>query len=262
MIPFLIVLSELILLFFLTSKTTNRLFNLFYAITHNKTVSLSLLSLIIYPGVVVHELSHLITAAILFVPVKSINLVPEKTDDGIRSGSVTIAPTDILRRTLVGIAPLFVGIAVLWAITAYVLPPISYFCHSRAVPADRQENGNLYDLIDSGSMPGMTVDNIFCTNSIVNSQWSIVLSVYLIFSISSTMYSSKKDLEALKIMVPVLLIIAGILYIAGFQAEWIVVGLEHMQNIFQTVSIVVAFALIVQTMVFVFTKTANTLTQP
>ena len=246
MILFITILFQLTLLFLLSSKTKYMLYNLFHRITGSKAIAISLLSLLIYPGVVVHELSHAITAVILFVPVRKIELVPEKTDDGIRSGSVTIAHTDPIRRTLVGIAPMFVGIVALWMVMFYLLPPVPLICHSDP-PAGGEESRLLMRSFVFAQ------DGIWCRKSqLPISQFpNFLISVYLLFSISSSMYSSKKDLEALKVMVPILIAFIGILYLFGFQIEWIVKFLKQFQSISQTIMTVLLIPLIIHLIIFV-----------
>jgi hypothetical protein len=57
-----------------------------------------------------HEISHFLAALFLLVKVSDINLLPRKTEKGLRMGSVSIGKTDPIRRLIIGIAPAFVGI--------------------------------------------------------------------------------------------------------------------------------------------------------
>jgi len=272
MASFLIVTVLLFGIYFLSYKTNQLLLRLFFLTTHNLPLTTAFLSLLLYPGVVIHELSHLLMAVILFVPVKSMTLVPKILEGNkLQAGSVTIEKVDPVRRTLVGIAPLFVGIAVLWLITVYMLPDIPFLCHSR-------ESGNLYYQIDSGSLPhsaglsGMTSNTILCNNHQLaffrNTGYQIpytILSLYLIFSISSTMYSSKKDLNALLITIPLLLLTITIAYILGFlgqrpislwlKFEWIVEILSRFEGLFQNITAILIIPVTIQIILFILLKT-------
>jgi hypothetical protein len=267
MVNFAFIIIELLLLYFLSSKTENLLYTAVYRLTKSKTVSLSILSVLIYPGVVVHELSHLVTAVILFVPVKKITLVPEKTGDSIRSGSVTIAQTDPVRTTLIGIAPLFVGIAMLWAVTMYLMPPLPIICknltgsfaplrmtdqrHSEEVQTT-DDNNRAVEQWNNTLLPQCTnthkliTDNLLLTTSI---------ALYLIFSLSTAMFSSKKDLEALKVLVPFVIVFIGILYLGGFQFTKVVEILNNLDALFQLIVFVLLIPVIVQVFILILVKT-------
>ncbi|MBI4999739.1 hypothetical protein HZB97_03145 [Candidatus Gottesmanbacteria bacterium] len=68
------------------------------------------------PGVILHELSHLFTASILGVPSGKLKVFPTKTEQGWSLGQVSSAETDILRSSLIGLAPIVVGTASLLVI--------------------------------------------------------------------------------------------------------------------------------------------------
>ncbi len=84
------------------------------------------LAIIYFPGTVIHEMAHFLTAKILRVPTGRVSLFPRFTEHGLQLGSVEIGRTDIFRRFLVGVAPLIVGILLLlvtFYLTAnYTLP--------------------------------------------------------------------------------------------------------------------------------------------
>lgn len=66
-----------------------------------------------------HELSHFLVAKILFVPVGKFSLKPQKLEKEIVLGSVAIARTNIVKRLLIGVAPVFTGLFIILA-AAYV----------------------------------------------------------------------------------------------------------------------------------------------
>lgn len=111
---FLIFLLELGVLFFVSRSLTKSLSQVLFFMTKSRSVATTVIALLFFPGVVIHELSHMLTAGILFVPVGDIDLMPKLREDGeLKLGSVMIGQTDIFRRALIGLAPLLVGLAII-----------------------------------------------------------------------------------------------------------------------------------------------------
>lgn len=87
----------------------------------------ALFSLIFLPGVLVHELSHYLTAVLLGVPAAGFSVIPRTLPGGrLQLGYVETVRTDIVRDSLIGAAPLFAGGAVvaLVALTRFDLLPL------------------------------------------------------------------------------------------------------------------------------------------
>ena len=110
---------ELFFLFYLSRLLTQSLSALFYRITKSKAVTIQLLSFLFLPGVIVHELAHVLVAGILFVPVGNIEFLPQINQGNVKLGSVGIGKTDPIRRSIIGFAPVFVGLSVLFSIAYY-----------------------------------------------------------------------------------------------------------------------------------------------
>jgi len=122
----LLLLGELILLALLSRQLTTRLYTLFLRIFRSKTVSMTILIILLFPGTVIHELAHLFVAEVLRVRTGKLTLVPESLEEAeIRTGSVAIAQTDPLRRTLIGLAPVYIGIIILPALSYVLLQHIN-----------------------------------------------------------------------------------------------------------------------------------------
>lgn len=165
-------LVELILLFFLSGMFIKSLYAIIFKLTGSKTVSVYLLFIILLPGVLIHELSHYLTAKILFVPAGDINLNPEFSEGGLRLGSVKIGKTDFIRNLVIGLSPLVCGVSIIIGVFLYLLH------------IDRSQN-------------------------ISYSQ--ILIFIFIVFEVINTMFSSRKDLEgAWKFMV--FAILAAILF--------------------------------------------------
>lgn len=220
MMYFIALLVLLCLLYFITARVKQYIYLLVYRATKHKTTAMAGITALLYPGTVIHELSHLIVALILFVPVKHLELYPQIEDGQIRAGSVTTTQCDIVRRTLIGIAPLFVGITTLYLLTTMLLPG--------------------------------TQDHSFFQNiSNFKFQISNLGILYLIFSVSASMFSSKKDLESFTIVGPLLLLVVTLLYFTGFQFEVLGLYIENMSWLFQNVSLVLCLPVAIHSILFV-----------
>ncbi|MDP2649243.1 MAG: hypothetical protein Q8P10_00205 [bacterium] len=168
---------EFLALFLFSRSLSNSLANLFYSITKNRKITIYILSLIFLPGTIIHELSHLLTAGLLFVPIDELELLPKfKEENEVQLGSVQVGKTDILRRTIIGLAPTLIGLAIIFSLLWFF------------------KDGFLGNF----------------------SFWQTALILYAIFEIGNTMFSSKKDLEGLFVFFLSILIIIFIIFITLF----------------------------------------------
>lgn len=111
---------EVFALFLLSRKLINKISRLFYILTRNKRLTVYLFAILFLPGTVVHELSHFLSATVLFVRTGKITLWPEIDEKGVKLGSVEIAKTDPIRRFIIGVAPFIFGTLILLAILVYI----------------------------------------------------------------------------------------------------------------------------------------------
>ncbi len=118
-------IAELLGLFFLSQLVTRSLSTFFFQVTKSKHATVQLLSFLFLPGVIVHELAHMLVASILFVPVGEIEFMPKLVGDSVKLGSVSIAKTDPLRRALIGFAPVFLGLVIILGSLFYFSPSVS-----------------------------------------------------------------------------------------------------------------------------------------
>lgn len=168
MIYLLIFVAEFLFLFIL-SRILVRFLSRFLA--------LKLFHLILLPGVIVHELSHLITAKVLFVRVVGLNFSPKLDGDKLVMGSVGIRQTDPIRRSIIGFAPVLIG-------TLLIAISIFYFqTHQSAL-----------------SFP-----------------WNYFLVFLVVFEIGNTMFSSRSDLEGSITLVLITAITIIVCYFLGFR---------------------------------------------
>jgi len=179
---------EIIFLFFISRVLTKSLSRVFLRITKSQTVTIHLLSFLFLPGVIVHELSHLLVAGVLFVRTGEIEFMPKIIDGGVKLGSVTIAKTDPVRRAIIGFAPVFVGLSAILGI--------------------------IYFAVDNSSI----VRTIELDNTL---KIIIFISIfYLLFAISNTMFSSRKDMEGTIELLAVIAIIFTAFYVMGFRTSF------------------------------------------
>jgi len=170
--------AEILFLFFLSKFVTIKLSHLFYKATRSRTTTINLLAFLFFPGTVIHELSHLFMAAMLFVPVGHMELWPKVEEEGnnVKMGSVAIAETDIFRRFLIGAAPFLLGVSLLLGLLFYSV-----------------------------------------SNDLLSNYWIIAGLLYVAFEIGNTMFSSAKDMEGALELFGAILLFFIILYFLGIR---------------------------------------------
>lgn len=176
MIYFAFLFIEIFILFLLSRSISKTLSGL---------LSINLLSFLFLPGIIIHELAHLFIAMILFVPVGEMEFVPKKHGNAVKLGSVEIAKTDPIRRSLIGFAPVFAGLVV-------VVGAVSLF---------------------SSNFSFLQAQNLYIFIVV------ILALVYLLFAVSNTMFSSSKDMEGTVEILITFLILFTASYILGFRPD-------------------------------------------
>jgi hypothetical protein len=168
-------LLSLVLLLFLQRALHREIQAIFLISTRNPNATILIFSIIFLPGVFLHELSHLLMAKLLRVPTGQFSLLPEMMPDGsLRLGYVEAAHTDPFRDSLVGVAPLLSGIAV-----------VAFAAISRlhlVIMWDTLRNGQ-WSLFLMGLQTLPTIPDFWI--------W-----FYLTFAVSSTMMPSESDRHA------------------------------------------------------------------
>lgn len=173
----LLLIAELIALYILATSLTQAVFDLVVLLFRSRTVGIMVVSLLTFPGTVIHELSHMFTAEILGVKTGKLTLVPEGLNaEEVKTGSVMISSSDPFRRYAIGLAPLFVGMTAVTALS-YVLIQI--------VPTW--------------------------------GTWGYVGIGYLLLAISNAMFSSKEDLKGFVPFIIALAAVLAAVYFAGLR---------------------------------------------
>ena len=157
-------------------------------------IALAMFSLLFFPGVLLHELSHYFMARLLRVRTGRFSLIPRRMGDGrLQMGFVETAQTDILRDALIGSAPLIAG----GVFVAYV-------------GLMRLEFLSLWDALVRGNLLA-AADGIASIYALPDF-W---LWFYLIVAVSSTMLPSPSDRRAWLPLVLVIALVIGLALLFG-----------------------------------------------
>jgi hypothetical protein len=105
--------GQLVLLFILSRFVTGDISHFVYRLTKSSKIAVYTLSFLFLPGTIIHELSHYLTAQLLFVRTGEMEFVPKIHEDRVKLGSVQIEKTDPIRRALIGVAPFLLGTSLL-----------------------------------------------------------------------------------------------------------------------------------------------------
>ena len=86
-----------------------------WLLTGNASVTMIAYYLLMFPGILLHEVSHYVTARLLGIKVTDFSLGPRrrKNSNTVELGSVSVYSGGTIRDSLVGIAPFVAGTAVL-----------------------------------------------------------------------------------------------------------------------------------------------------
>ncbi len=101
-----------LLVLLLNHLVTQQVLTFFWLLTGQERLAYLLYALFLLPGTVVHEGSHWLVARLLGVPASRPSLRPQVRGSRLVLGHVVTARTDPLRQSLIGVAPLVVGSAV------------------------------------------------------------------------------------------------------------------------------------------------------
>lgn len=150
--------------------------------------------LTLLPGIVVHELSHWLTAKLLGVKTGKISIWPSHKAQGrIRLGSVQVARVDPLRSSLIGLAPLISGAAIIFLIGDQAL--------GLSQPIETLFSANWGGLRAS-----------LASYSLASDFW---IWLYIIFAISNAMLPSESDRGAWWPMLGIVVFISVLGYVSG-----------------------------------------------
>lgn len=192
----------------------------FFLLTRNKPLTIALFSMVFFPGVFLHELSHFLMAKILGVRTGKFSIIPQALESGqLMLGYVETERSDILRDSLIGLAPIITG---------------TLFVAYAGVAQLRLDA--LWHVLSNGQ-----VELFWMGLGLLPTVPDFFLWFYLTFAVSSTMLPSETDRHA---WLPLGLWIGALLAIAllAGAGAWM---LNHLAPIFDPLlrSVALLFAL-------------------
>ena len=162
-------------LIFLERWVHRHLQGIWLLLVRDADLALILYSLLMLPGVLVHEGSHWLAATVLGVRAGRFSVVPERLPDGtLRLGYVETEHVDPLREALIGVAPLLAGAAV-----------IIFVGYSRLGVEPLGQALGRGDLLEMGQAVAEMV-----------ARPNFWLWLYLVFTVSNSMLPSASDRRA------------------------------------------------------------------
>jgi hypothetical protein len=211
-------------------------------------VALVLYFVLVLPGVVIHELSHLLMALLVGARVRRFSLGPVRRARGKRVslGSIEVAKVNPLQGSLIGVAPLLAGSAAILLIGNRVL--------------------GIRELAEAFEPLGL--QGILTGIGHVARVPDFGLWLYLIFSISNAMLPSESDLQFLRpvfifvgIAVAIVLVTAGLPAIPEALSQFTSRGAGYLASAFGlTLAVDLVFVLILLPLLWI-TRSAQRPTQ-
>jgi hypothetical protein len=183
-------LVALVMFVFLQRSLHREIQAFFLILTRNPGVTQVIFAVIFFPGVLLHELSHFLSAKLLGVYTGKFSLIPQAQPDGkLRLGYVETASGGFVRDALIGVAPLVAG-------SLFVAYAAIY--QMQILP--------LWDVLRSAAW-----GNFWTMLVSVPTSPDFWLWFFLTFTISSTMMPSQSDRHA---WLPLGLSVAGLVALA------------------------------------------------
>lgn len=177
-------------------------------ITRSPKLALGIFSLLLFPGVLLHEFSHWVMAKILGVGVKRFSILPQTQKNGrLRMGFVETQATDFVRDSLIGLAPFITASIML----SFIGSKLSLFNLMQSILLNQPEQ--FVNLLIA--LPGQT---------------DFWIWFYFAFTVSSTMLPSSSDRESWLYVLIGLAVIIGVLLLLGL-GNWLVLNLVPRLNI-------------------------------
>lgn len=176
-------------------------------LTGDREIALVLYALPLMPGILLHEISHALMAKLLGVHVGRVSIRPKITEQRVELGFVPVERTDVVRASLIGLAPLLMGsLAIL--LIGYLIFGV----------------GTMQDTFAESSREGLVT--VLSRMPRAPDFW---LWAYVIFTVSNTMLPSRSDRRA---WTPVLLFLLLTGLLAWMAGAWptIVERLNHSLN--------------------------------
>jgi len=191
--PFLSLAATLVPLLLIERWIHRHLQGVMLLLTGDREIAVVLYALPLLPGVIIHELSHALAGVLLGVRVGRISIWPKVTGGHIQLGVVPVEKTGVVRASLIGLAPLLAGSAVILVIGQRVLGL-----------------GTVGAALAAGNWPGLLEGLVQMLRA--SDAW---LWAYVIFTVSNTMLPSRTDRQAWAPLLLFLFLIGGSVWAVG-----------------------------------------------
>jgi len=208
----------------------------FLLVTRDPVISIWLFSLMFFPGILLHETSHFLTAKLLRVRTGRFSLLPRAMPGGkLQLGSVEVAQTDVVRDSIIGVAPLIAG-------GLFIAYAAIYHMHLLT----------LWEFLRAGEI------GLFSQGLALLPRYSdFWLWFYLVFVVSSTMMPSESDRHAWQPLGIYAALLLGLALLAG-AGQWMLQSLAPALNNFsKSVSLIFALSVIMHLLLLAPTMLAH-----
>ena len=162
-------------------------------LTGDADLAAVLYALPLFPGILLHELSHALSATLLGVKVGRLSIRPRRSGQRIQLGFVPVEKTDVVRASLIGLAPLLAGCGVILLIGYQIF-----------------DVGSLGPALANGDMRAIMAG----LSGILKSRdaW---LWAYIVFAVGNTMLPSRSDRQAWTPVMLFIVLVGGIIWLSG-----------------------------------------------
>jgi hypothetical protein len=232
----LLLLALLVPLLLLQRTLHGEIQAVFLLISRDPVITIWLFSLIFFPGILLHETSHFVTAKVLGVRTGRFSLLPRALPGGrIQLGSVEVAQTDVVRDSIIGVAPLIAG-------GLFIAYAAIYHMHLLTV----------WEFLRAGEA------RLFSQGLVLLPRYSdFWLWFYLVFVVSSTMMPSESDRHAWQPLGVYAALLLGLALLAG-AVEWMLDSLAPALNsFFKSVSLIFALSVVLHLLLLAPTMLAH-----
>ena len=162
-------------------------------LTGDPQVAVLLYALPLLPGIVLHELSHALAAILLGVRVGRMSIRPKLSGRRVQLGFVPVEKTDVVRASLIGLAPLLAASGVILLIGYLVF-----------------DAGGMGAALAAGDWANLAAGLHSALRAPDAWLWA-----YVIFSVSNTMLPSRADRQAWTPVLLFLLLIGVLIWVTG-----------------------------------------------
>lgn len=193
----------------------------FLLLTRDARMTIWLFSLLFFPGILLHESSHFLAAKVLGVHTGRFSLLPRPLPGGrLQLGSVEVAQSDIVRDSLIGVAPLVTGGLFIAYVAIYQMHLLTAWGFMR------------------DGQPALFAQGL----ALLPRYADFWLWLYLVFVVSSTMMPSESDRHAWQPLAIYAGLLVGLALLTG-AGPWMLLHLgPALNNFFKSVALIFALS--------------------